>query len=267
VRLHRPIVVLLVLSPGYLANAQTLISLGTSSNCGALNSGQTCTLTALVTGLADRSVTWNFNPAVFGSSPGNPVGPSNAGITTIAYRAPAAIAARQEVIATATAVDGASASARITLLATLEIGGGAPTDALKYAFQQAFNRDGFNNKVSLPPVASVRALGSGGYVQEFASVTDSTVRYTLVSASLTLGSANGYAVNVVQFPPELYSFYSSTGANTAGYPLMDTQLCPGFDTANFCTYNLFDKGYALFSYNVSLANGQNFSVGGASLTK
>ena len=113
---------------------------------------------------------------------------------------------------------------------------------MQYAFQQAFYRNGFQSLASLPPLASVRAFGSTGYAQEFSDAAKTTgVKYGLVTGSLSLGSYTGYAINVMGLTPDLYAYYVSVGANTAGYPLQDAQQCPGFDTANFCYFSLFDK--------------------------
>ena len=45
------------------------------------------------------------------------------------------------------------------------------------------------------------------------------------------------------------------GAATAGLPLYDTLNCPPIDQTNSCTYDIFDKSYALFAYHAPLANG------------
>src|ERR1035438_9513333 len=67
---------------------------------------------------------------------------------------------------------------------------------------------------------------------------------------------------VVQLWAGVYAYYTSIGVTTAGYPLMDTQNCAFFDLGNSCTYDSFDKGYALFVYASPLAGGQNFTISG-----
>ena len=99
---------------------QTTVSLGASSNgssagC-ALSGGQTCTLTARVTGLANSAVTFTFSPTVAGVMIGTPTGPDGTGLSRITYIAPTLITSRQTVTATATAIDGAKAQTQITLV-------------------------------------------------------------------------------------------------------------------------------------------------------
>src|SRR5207237_2409872 len=64
---------------------------------------------------------------------------------------------------------------------------------------------------------------------------------------------------VVQILADLYAYYATVGAATAGLPLYDTQHCPAF-ADNSCTYDIFDKNYALFAYATALATGQNFTI-------
>ncbi len=59
---------------------------------------------------------------------------------------------------------------------------------------------------------------------------------------------------------DLYAYYTTVGAGVAGLPLYDTLLCPPIDATNSCTYDIFDKSYALFAYQVALATGQNFTI-------
>ena len=60
----------------------------------------------------------------------------------------------------------------------------------------------------------------------------------------------------------MYAFYTTIGATTAGYPLSDTLICPSFDPANSCEFQIFDKSYALFVYSSALGTTglANFSV-------
>jgi hypothetical protein len=110
--------VLLLAAAGGL-RGQTFLSLGASAGSGsgcALSSGNTCTLTARVTGLTPTTVTFDFSPAVAGAQVGAPAGPDSTGLTSITYRAPVPVLTRQTVIVTATAVDGTKASQQITLV-------------------------------------------------------------------------------------------------------------------------------------------------------
>ena len=99
-------------------HGQVLVSLGTSTGCGNLQGGQTCTLTARVTGAANLAVTWSFSPAVSGASAGAGTAPDATGLSTNTYRAPSFITTRQVVTATATSVADPSkaASAQMTLV-------------------------------------------------------------------------------------------------------------------------------------------------------
>ncbi|MCX6628563.1 MAG: hypothetical protein NTW28_13130, partial [Candidatus Solibacter sp.] len=52
----------------------------------------------------------------------------------------------------------------------------------------------------------------------------------------------------------------TVGAGVAGLPLYDTLQCPPVDSANSCTWDVFDKSYALFAYRAPLITGQNFTI-------
>ena len=64
----------------------------------------------------------------------------------------------------------------------------------------------------------------------------------------------------MQLLADLYAYYATVGAATAGLPLYDTLTCPAFDQTNSCTYDIFDKSYALFAYHLALDTGQNFTI-------
>lgn len=248
-------------SDGATSSVQIILTPGTvtvsvSPATVSLTNGQTQQFTATLQNAANTAVTWSISPDV-GSITANGI-----------YIAPVLIGSSQRITVTATSVADPTrtGTATVTISPVIEIGGGAPTGALQYAFLQAYQREGFAALVSLPPVARVRAFGSGGYVQEFSDAAGGTSKYALVTASLTLGSVAGLATSVMQFPPALYTYYNSVGANTAGYPLQDGQTCPRFD-GNSCTFGVFDKGYALFAYGEPLSTGQNFTVNGAYYTE
>jgi uncharacterized protein (TIGR03437 family) len=333
--------------------SQTLISLGAtsgnSSGC-SLSAGATCTLSALVTGITPATATFEFSPTVAGATVGTPSGPSSSGLTTITYKAPSPVAARQTVTVVARAADGTpsspvtitlvpvsisvqispatvtltsgqtqhftatvfgvsqsgvtwsytpqvgtfasngnnadftapggistaqkvtitatstfdttvSGTATVTLNPLISVGAGAPTDAMISAFQGAWNRNGFNALVSMPPVANVRAFGNSGYVQEFLDANNSSLKHALVTGAASIGGTN----IVFQILGPLYAYYTSVGANTAGYPLGDSQTCSAQNVT--CVWDTFDKSYALFSYTSTLDSGQNFSLNGTFYTE
>ncbi len=108
---------LLCLAAGAL-HGQVLVSLGAGSGCNALQGGQTCTLTARVTGAANFNLVWSFTPGVSGAVLGVPTAPDATGQSTDTYKAPNFITTRQTITATVTsAVDpAASASVLISLV-------------------------------------------------------------------------------------------------------------------------------------------------------
>ena len=331
-------------------HAQVLVSLSTTAN--TLQSNQTATLTALVTGATNTAVTWSFSPNV--GTLGSASGPDAGGVSTNTYQAPAVISKQQTVTITATsAADGKtaysvqiqltpagvtisisptsvaltdgetqiftatvtnstntavtwsispqlgtinsagsytapspinaaasvtvtatsvadssrSATASITLSHLIGVGAGAPNSTLVWQFESAFSRGGFSSMVSLPPLGTVKALGTTGYVQEFADA-NSGGKLALATVSSTVAALTATAVDtVVQLWAGVYAEYTSIGVTTAGYPLMDTQSCPFFDAGNTCTYDFFDKGYALFVYTTPLPGGQNLTISGGFYTE
>jgi uncharacterized protein (TIGR03437 family) len=267
-----------LLAGAALLHAQTVtITLGATAASGAsgcsLTDGQVCTLTSRVTCTGsgtqcagfNPAVTWSFSPSQVGTFIATP--PDATGLSTATYTAPNPVVSRQTVTATAAAVANTTktASTSITLNVNLEVGSGAPTGLLQTLFVRAYGRDGFYTLVALPPLGPVKALGSSGYVQEFTDAAGNGTRYALATISPTSPSAA--ATPVVQLLPPLYAYYTTIGANTAGYPMSDTRPCPTFDTANSCLYDTFDKGVALFAYVNPIANGQNFSITGAFYTE
>lgn len=138
-----------------------------------------------------------------------------------------------------------------------DVGSGAPTVAIQLAYQQAFYRNGFSNLVSLPPLGNVKAFGGTGLVQEFADAAKSqTNKYALIKPNAaTPVTENGGTV--FQVYAGIYTYYTTVGAATAGFPTGDTLSCPNLVSApgNSCLYQFFDKPYALFVYKNALANG------------
>jgi len=216
-----------------------------------LSNNQTQQFSATVQN-STAGVTWSINPQIGTIDP------------TGFYTAPGLISGTQKVTVTATSISDASktGTATITLATAVDVGVGAPP-SLVQQFVQAYYRNGFNFLVTLPPLGNVKKLGTTGYVQEFSDLKTSGLKDALATISPTVNTTNpdtGEVTSVVQLLGNLYTNYTSVGASTAGYPLGDTLICPGFDPANNCEYDFFDKGYALFAYAVPLATGQDFVV-------
>jgi uncharacterized protein (TIGR03437 family) len=239
--------------------AAAAVGIGISPTSVSLTDGQSQQFIATVTNTTNTAVTWSISPQQ---------GTIN---STGIYTAPSPITAAGKVTVTATSVadTSKSATASITLSHLVGVGDGAPTPELWGQFLSAFTRNGFNNMVSLPPLGTVKALGTAGYVQEFADANNTSgVKLALATVSSTVAPLTETGVDtVVQLWAGVYAYYTSVGATTAGYPLMDTQTCAFFDVANTCSYDFFDKGYALFVYTYPLAGGQNFTISGGYYTE
>ena len=227
-----------------------------------LSDGQTASLKALVTGTTNAGVSWSFTPTVAGATIGPPAGPDAAGTTTNSYTAPSPLNTTTTVTVTVTSLQDPSQtdSATITLRPVLDVGTGAPANLVNQ-FVTSFFRNGFNLKVSLPPLGNVKRLGTTGYVQEFNDAQKSGAKLALATVSPSAPpSGDGTAIGVVQLLGDLYAYYSSVGAAVAGLPLYDTLPCPPIDQTNSCTYDFFDKSYVLFAYSQPLFSGQNFTI-------
>ena len=232
--------------------APAAVAIGISPTSVSLTDGQSQQFTATVTNSTNTAVTWSISPQ------------SGSIGSTGLYTAPSPVSASQRVTVTATSAADTtkSATASVTLSHLTGIGDGAPNWPLQEQFLDAYYRNGFSNLVSLPPLGNVKAMGTG-YVQEFADANNTPgVKLALATASSTVDSTT-----VVQLWAGVYAYYTSVGATTAGYPLMDTQPCAPFDTVNSCAYDTFDKGYALFAYAAPLAGGQNFTISGGYYTE
>lgn len=152
---------------------------------------------------------------------------------------------------------------------TPEVGSGAPNDAVRRQFEEAFVRRGFNLLVSLPPLGNVRRYGSTGLIQEFRGADDSSARLALIKAttsSTVTPTDDGPGYDVFQVLAAMYAYYGTIGVSTAGYPTMDTQTCPALYSTN-CQYQFFSLNYALFTYAESTFEGQNFYVRDPFFTK
>jgi uncharacterized protein (TIGR03437 family) len=235
------------------------ITISISPTSVSLTDGQSQQFVATVTNSTNTAVTWSISPQL-GSM-------TSAG----SYTAPSPINASASITVTATSVADPtkSATASIALSHLVGVGEGAPNSELVWQFLSAYSRNGFNYLVSVPPLGTVKALGTTGYVQEFAAANGTSGgKLALVTVSPTVAALNSTTADtVVQLWAGVYAYYNSVGATTAGYPLMDTQNCPFFDNANACTYDFFDKGYALFVYAFPLLAGQNFTISGGYYTE
>ena len=235
--------------------------------------GQTAALTASVSASAcgsDKRVRWDFSPANAGGTPGTPSDPDSGGNSSNSYTAPAIIQVSTKVTVTATLVTDPtkSGSTTITMNPLVDVGSGAPSPSVQQAFINAFFRNGFFNLVSLPPLGNVKRLGTTGYVQEFNDAAKSGAKLALATVSPSAPApTDGTSIAVVQLGADLYSYYSSVGAATAGLPLYDTLNCPTIDASTSCTYDFFDKSYVLFAYHAALATGQNFNISGVYYTE
>jgi uncharacterized protein (TIGR03437 family) len=147
-----------------------------------------------------------------------------------------------------------------------DVGSGPVSEAVRGEFLRAFFRNGFHTLVALPPLGDVRKLGATGLVQEFQDTAKTQgVRYALVKADATSVSGES-GETVFQLYPDMYSYFSQVGVNTAGYPTTDNIRCSHTGTGT-CFYQLFDKSYALFVYSPPLISGGSFSVKEAFFTR
>ena len=129
------------------------------------------------------------------------------------------------------------------LIAAITVGQGAPDPA---AFMNAYNRGLFSILVG-PPAAPVQALAGGGgaLVQEFPSLANSKVNYALIEPNPNAPVSQS---DTLQVYSDLYTFYTTIGAATAGLPTMDTAACP-VTTAGTCDYQVFTSDTALFVFS------------------
>ena len=81
----------------------------------------------------------------------------------------------------------------------------------------------------------------------------------MIKSNTTTALPTDGSVDVAQVLANMYSYYSSIGVNTAGFPTTDTLICPKL-TAVACEYQFFNKNYVLFSYDSTTFNGDNFAV-------
>ncbi len=227
------------------------ITVTISPSSATLSQGQAQQFSATVNNASTNSVIWSISPTTTGSIDQTGLYTSPANIT---------VSTKVTVTATAAADSSKSASATVTISPVVDVGAGAPTPTMQNQFITSFFRNGFSQLVTLPPIANVKRLGTTGYVQEFNGVVTGT---KLALATISPSAANDTVDStggVVQLQADLYAYYTTVGAATAGLPLFDTLACPPIDQTNSCTYDIFDKSYALFAYHVPLFSGQSFTV-------
>lgn len=136
-----------------------------------------------------------------------------------------------------------------TIALAVSVGSGSPTALILQGFLNAYGRNSFASLVT-GPIADVRALGTPGYVQEFTSKANANLKYALVKPD---PNAPASSTDTLQMYTDLYTFYTSVGVSTAGYPTNDTTACPT-NNFGFCNYQLFTKDYALFVYSSPLTS-------------
>jgi uncharacterized protein (TIGR03437 family) len=168
-----------------------------------------------------------------------------------------------------------SAAAQTT---TPEVGSNAPSDFVRSRFVNAYFRNNFFTLVYSPPATDVIRVGTAGVAQMFQdSARTANVRLALIKANADEGlryTPDMTAIaggDVYQVLARMWSYVASvnntsvttpTALNTTGYPTMDTAACALPQGDATCLWQIFDKNYALFSFNVSLGatTGQNFAV-------
>src|SRR6266849_3315443 len=130
---------------------------------------------------------------------------------------------------------------------TVGVGGGAPTSGIGQQFVNAFNSNGFNLLVSLPPLDAVSKYGSTGLIQQFKGAADSAALFALVKPDTS------NLDNVFHVLAPMFAYYNGIGPTTAGYPTNDTLPCPALPafSGNSCEWQPFSNNHALFAYKQS----------------
>src|SRR5713226_4918278 len=88
---------------------------------------------------------------------------------------------------------------------TVGVGGGAPTFAIGQQFVEAFNSNGFNLQVALPPLGAVSRYGSTGLIQQFKGAANSSDLFALVK------SDTSNVDNEIQVLAPKFSNYNNVG--------------------------------------------------------
>src|SRR3954451_13317544 len=107
----------------------------------------------------------------------------------------------------------------------IEVGAGAPSDYVRGLFTGAYFRGRFS-RIAGPPTGPVRRFGTTGLIQEFTDASRVSGRMALVKASSLATPDDPYG-DVYQVATDVYAYYTTVGAGTAGYPIQDTLSCPG----------------------------------------
>ena len=243
-------------------NASSNVGISISPKTVTLTAGQSQVFTVTVSGTTLTDVVWIAQPFTLGTLTPNGL--------TATYTAPASITGTQTVTIQVTSQSDPNKSTTATITLTvptvpLDVGSGAPNEGMRQQFMAAYYRDGFNAKVSLPPTGYVRRLtgpqSKVGYVQEFPDANKTSgVRFALVKPTDSLALPADESDPIFQLTPGVWSYYSSIGPATAGFPTMDAAACPYFEATNSCYYALFTNNYAIFAYTTSLSTAQNFYI-------
>jgi uncharacterized protein (TIGR03437 family) len=136
-------------------------------------------------------------------------------------------------------------------------GSGAATPGIQQSFKAACDRGTFS--LTTPQaLGDVKGLSgaSPALVQEFgpAGATSGTPKAALIKPDPNAPTSR---TDTLQVYTDIYSFYTTVGAATAGVPVTDTQACPS-NSFGVCDYQQFTKNYALFVF--STTGSQNISV-------
>lgn len=123
------------------------------------------------------------------------------------------------------------------------VGSGAPNATATSGFINAYLRGSFAN-LTFAPTSDVATYGSPGLIQEFQSRANTKLNFALIKVDQ---NAPVTATDTLQVFDTIYTVYSSLGPTNAGYPTMDTAVCPT-NTYGSCTYQLFAKNYAIFAF-------------------
>jgi len=151
------------------------------------------------------------------------------------------------------------------LAQTVDVGTGAPNEAIRQRFIQAYFRNGFYTLVSLPPASPVRSFGGTGLIQLFHGAADEKATYAIIKADTSTAyppagqGDEGPPIDTFQVLAEMYAYYSDVSVGTAGFPTTDTRTCPP-SNAGACQYQLFSKNYALFVYPQATSGQQSFLI-------
>ena len=187
------------------------------------------------------------------------------------YTAPNPITTGGTITLTGTLLADATKTAKATINLTMlvDVGHGSPNSTIQEMFITNFYRDGFNNAVSLPPLGDVKRLGTTGYVQEFSDANKTSgVKLALVKPNPSTRDAGPTVPHHLPVIRRRLRLLHIRGRDHRRIPDMDTQTCPFFDQNNSCTFDIFDKGVALFVYKAPVfASQTQFTISGVFYTK